>query len=272
MSAITRLSQVGGPSSHHRPPRPPERTILNRSIPPLITRGHCREEPTRSRGAEGRHGQGPSRGDAGSVRRGARRRPGMARRRRRRRCQHRPPRYPRHAAPRRQHHQDLHRRRGPAAGRERSDRARHADRPLPAAAGARRTRRRDHRPNADQPHQRPGGIPPVCVPVPQGVPFPGGHHAREPGRQPVHAVSPDRADRDGGHGACRRYAGRHSGGVFQHQLPAPLPTPGARDRHHGGEVHHPERHSSALGSGTPSFRPDRMSAGRTRRCTRRGSA
>ena len=43
-------------------------------------------------------------------------------------------------------------------------------------------------------------------------------------------------------GACRRYAGWHSGDLFQHQLPAPLPTPGARNRHHRGEVHHPERH------------------------------
>ena len=102
--------------------------------------------------------------------------------------------------------------------------------------------RRDHCPNADQPHQRSGGLPPVCVPVSQGIPFAGGHHAPEPGRQPVHAVSLDRADRDGSHGACRRYAGWHSRSIFQHQLPTPLPTSGARDRHHRGELHHPKRH------------------------------
>jgi hypothetical protein len=36
-----------------------------------------------------------------------------------------------------------------------------------------------------------------CLPVSQGVPLAGGHNAREPGRQPAHAVSPDRADRNG---------------------------------------------------------------------------
>ena len=52
----------------------------------------------------------------------------------------------------------------------RSDRSRRADRPLPAAAGSRRTRRRDHGPDADQPHQRPRRLPPVRLPLPQAFP------------------------------------------------------------------------------------------------------
>ena len=39
-----------------------------------------------------------------------------------------------------------------------------------------------------------------------------------------------------------RAPGGLPGGVLQHQLPAPLPTPGARDRQHGGALHNPGRH------------------------------
>jgi hypothetical protein len=88
-----------------------------------------------------------------------------------------------------------------------------------------------------------GELPAVCVSVPQGVPVAGEHHAEELGRQPVHTLSPGRADRDG------------SGS------PAPL------------------RSSASLGTSLsapactrPSFRQARRSAGRIRTCTRHGSA
>jgi CubicO group peptidase (beta-lactamase class C family) len=53
---------------------------------------------------------------------------------RRRRCQHRPSRYSRHAASGWEHQQNLHRRRGPAAGREQSDRVGSISKTFTAAA------------------------------------------------------------------------------------------------------------------------------------------
>jgi SRSO17 transposase len=69
-----------------------------------------------------------------------------------------------------------------------------------------------------------------------------------------------------------RGPGRCSGGVLQHQLPAPRPTPGTGDRHCGPSGTSPGTSSSGPGSGTPSSPPDRTSTGRTRSSTRRGSA
>ena len=86
------------------------------------------------------------------------------------------------------------------------------------------------------------------------------------------AVPPGRADRDGARGARHRRAGRTPGCVLQHQLPAARPAPGAGDRYHGREVHHPRCHRARRAAAHRVPGPGRGSTSRTRGCTRRCSA